>query len=210
MRRLRDIFGKRRPSVGANEFEVPLDQDPRWKRFNGLGTPCACCGRTFSGVFDIGCNHPSYWEHGNFRDCGDDHMQVGSDYLSSDFCKIGEHNFVRTVLRLPIVGTEKEFGFGCWGSVSKDTLQRYLDAWTGKAPFEGGFSWLSNTLPTFELQYAAGPIACDMILGGANERPLLYVHGGDLADAQAKGITFDHLLDIYAASGTDIRPHLVD
>ena len=34
-----------------------LDLDARWRRFNDPDRSCPCCGRTFSGVFDIGFDH---------------------------------------------------------------------------------------------------------------------------------------------------------
>ena len=40
------------------------------------------------------------------------------------------------------------------------------------------------------------------------ERPALTAQSGPLAQAQQNGISFDQLLDLYAACGDDIRPHL--
>ena len=65
-----------------------------------------------------------------------------------------------------------------------------------------------NPLPVIG---SSEPLPCNLILGAAGERPILEVHDGahELAELQETGITFDQLLDIYAAAGQDLRPHLM-
>jgi hypothetical protein len=74
--------------------------------------------------------------------------------------------------------------------------------------FEGCFAWLMNRLPGFEFD---DWLPCNLLPGAAGQRPVLEVHDGahELAVLQETGITFDQLLDIYAAAGQDIRPHLL-
>lgn len=188
-----------------------LSNDPRWRRFNDRNAPCPCCGRVFQGVFDIGYDHPAPWPHGNRAEAGVDVMSVGEDSLSSDLCAFGEHRFIRAVLPLPIRGSDQVFSFGPWGSVNPDNYARWVEAnATGDfSRFEGCFAWMMNKLPGVEMD---DWIACDLIPHeDPSRRPVLHVHDGHpLAVWQEEGITFDRLLDIYAAAGQDIRPHLLD
>ena len=66
---------------------MSLSEDPRWQRFNNSERPCPCCGRTFSGVFDIGFDHPQPWPHGNREQSDQDVLAVGKDSLSADLCR---------------------------------------------------------------------------------------------------------------------------
>lgn len=189
---------------------MDLSEDPRWQRFNDSSQSCACCGRSFDGVFDIGYDHPNPWPHGSRQESGEELLQVGDDRLGTDLCEWGPHRFIRCILPLPIIGTDQRFAFGPWGSVNPENFDRYVkhsyDEATGQ--FEGCFAWLMNTLPGFEFDEW---LPCNLIPGAEGERPVLEVHDGshELARLQEDGITFDQLLDIYEAAGQDVRPHLI-
>jgi hypothetical protein len=189
---------------------MSLQQDPRWQRFNDSSRPCPCCGKTFSGVFDIGYDHPDPWPHGNRSSSGQDVLAVGTDTLSADLCRLGEYRFIRCVLPIPIIGADQTFAYGPWGSVNPANFDRYVRADLEGKPesFEGCFAWLMNSLPGFDIKE---PLPCNLVPGAAGERPVLEVHDGahELAELQETGIDFDRLLDIYAAAGQDIRPHLL-
>ena len=189
---------------------MSLESDPRWQRFNNSNRPCPCCGRVFEGVFDIGYDHPDPWPHGNRAQSGKDVLAVGNDRLGTDLCELGEYRFIRCILPLPIVGTDQRFAFGPWGSVHPDNFDRYVTSSThpDNAEFEGCFAWLMNALPVIG---GSEPLPCNLVPGAAGERPILEVHDGahELAELQETGITFDQLLDIYAAAGQDLRPHLM-
>ncbi|MEQ9693606.1 DUF2199 domain-containing protein [Shimia sp. SDUM112013] len=183
-----------------------LDLDARWRRFNDPDRACPCCGRTFSGIFDIGFDEPDSWPHPPLAETGTDDLSVGEDRLTADLCRIDGDRFIRCVLPLPIRGSDEVFFFGVWARVGDGVFFAYLDAINGTgASFDGAEAWIMNDLPLFE---SDDPIAATLSSGDAGARPVLSVRSGPLADAQKDGISFDHLLDIYAASGTDIRPHL--
>ena len=186
-----------------------LAEDPRWQRFNDSSTPCPCCGQVFSGVFDIGYDHPDPWPHGNRGESGQDVLAVGTDSLGTDLCRMDKYRFIRCVLPLPIIGSDQVFAFGPWGSVNAENFDRYVQAeLEGKLEgFEGCFAWLMNRLPGFHFD---DWLPCNLVIEGVDQRPVLEVHDGahELARLQEDGITFDQLLDIYAAAGQDIRPHL--
>lgn len=189
---------------------MELANDPRWQRFNDSSRPCPCCGRVFDGVFDIGYDHPDPWPHGNRAESGQDTLSIGTDTLSADLCRFGEHRFIRCVLPLPIQGTDQMFAFGPWGSVNRQNFDRYVQAELSGTltEFEGCFAWLMNVLPGFEFD---DWLPCNLVIEDPTQRPVLEVHDGshELAELQENGITFDQLLDIYAATGQDIRPHLL-
>lgn len=185
-----------------------LSQDARWLRFHDRNWTCPCCGLGFSGVFDHGCDHPDPWPHGDLRGSGKDLLRVGDDALSADLCCLGEDRFIRAIMPIPIRGSDRFFNFGVWGSAHPDQFDAYVRAWHDDRPedFAGCFSWLCNALAGFP---GADPIACDLHPAPRGQRPNLMTHAPSaLHDAQTEGISFDALLDIYAAPGTDIRPHL--
>jgi len=190
---------------------VSLSEDPRWRRFNDRDTPCPCCGRTFNGVFDIGYDHPDPWPHGNRAASGEEELIVGEDSLGTDLCVFGKYRFVRCILPIPIIGTEARFAFGPWASLAPDRFDEYLLNFADAThpPLDACFAWLMNLLPGFDF---AKPLPCDLVVGAEGQRPTLWVQEGshELAECQREGITFDRLLDIYAAAGQDIRPHLMD
>jgi hypothetical protein len=188
-----------------------LASDPRWRRFNDAGFRCGCCGQSFGGVFDISFDHPDMWPHGNREASGETSLTVGEDRLTSDLCRLGDDHFVRCVLPIPIRGSDEVFSFGVWGSVATENFDRYVKGWQAEdyGDFDGCFSWLTNALPGIPTSES---VPCDLVIGELTQRPKLFAHedAGAVRDAQSQGITFDDLLDIYAASGQDIRPHLMD
>ncbi|MGR3515161.1 MAG: DUF2199 domain-containing protein [Paracoccaceae bacterium] len=178
---------------------MDLSSDPRWQRFNEI-----------KGVVDIGYDHPDPWPHGNRSDSGQEVLYHGTDTLSADLCRWGEHRFIRCVLRLPIQGSDQSFAFGPWGSVNPANFDRFVQAeLTGALDsFEGCFAWMMNRLPGFDMN---DWLPCNLLIEDPKERPVLEVHDGShaLAQLQEDGISFDQLLDIYAAAGEDLRPQLL-
>lgn len=180
-----------------------LDLDVRWRRLNDPDWVSPGSGRTFSGVFDIGFDHPDAWPYGPALEGTE--LQVGEDKLGSDLCRVGEARFIRCLLPLPILGSDEVFHFGTWAAVAPTDFYTYLDACFGEAEFDGCPALLANLLPDFETD---GDLPCILTPGPDGERPRLMAQDGPLLTAQESGISFDRLLDIYAASGQDIRPHL--
>ncbi|MEM9708115.1 MAG: DUF2199 domain-containing protein [Pseudomonadota bacterium] len=185
-----------------------LADDPRWQRFNDPETPCACCGRQFSGIFDIGFDHPDPWPHGNRAAAGKTVLEVGEDRLSSDICLLGEHRFLRAVLPIRVIGADEEFAFGPWCLVEEADFIAYAQSLAGaEEMFEGCEGWVMNRLPGVGME---GFLPCDLQAApDPSDRPSIRMRpGSDLAEYQVSGISFDGLLDIYAAAGQDLRPHL--
>ncbi|SNR58350.1 DUF2199 domain-containing protein [Puniceibacterium sediminis] len=179
-----------------------LDLDARWRRFNDPLRACPCCGKHFSGVFDIGFEEPDDWPHGPRSE---EMLKVGDDKLSSELCRLNNRRFLRCVILLPLRGSDTEvFFFGLWAEVSPTDFYAYLDGSTEDgAPVTSIPATVANDLPHF------GDAAHGTLVPGTGlERPRLIIAEGPLAEGQKNGISFDELLDIYAASGKDIRPHL--
>ncbi|MBO9409549.1 DUF2199 domain-containing protein [Shimia sp. R9_1] len=183
-----------------------LALDSRWRRLHDPDWVSPKSGRSFGGLIDIGYDHPDPWPHGDLQGCGQEVLEVGDDKLSADLCRCDGLRFVRAMLALPIRGSDEAVQFVIWAHLADADFYRYLDDATGETPgFEGCTAWLMNDIPGFESET---PLEGALIAGGAQERPRLSLKDGPLAEAQKAGITFDALLDLYAATGNDIRPDL--
>lgn len=179
-----------------------LALDSRWRRFNDETRACPCCGQTFNGIFDLGYEHPEGWPHGQ-RDGGET-LIVGDDKLATDLCRFDGRYFLRCVLALPVKGADDSLSFGPWAEVSGEVFQLYLTCLDDKE-FPQSEGLLANVLPLFE---DAEQLPVTLQQTDPNQCPALSAAAGSLAEAQTNGISFDQLLDIYAAAGQDIRPHL--
>jgi hypothetical protein len=116
------------------------------------------------------------------------------------------------VVRLPIRGSTSEtFELGPWSSLSRDHFAIYVENFVRPDQHRLGpwFGWLSN-------QFAGYPntlgLKCHVQPRDARTRPIIELEPTDhpLARQQREGITFDEILDYYAAAGHDIRPALLD
>jgi hypothetical protein len=187
----------------------PLDEDPRWRRLKDEGRVCGSCGVSHKGLFDLASFRPEHWA-GEERYEPNGALRLDGDFLSEDFCVIGgESFFVRGVLELPIIGSGGEtFGYGVWSTLSRENFGRYVDGFdAGHRGDEDWFGWFSNRLKgwpdTLHLK-------CRVRARPGRQRPRFLLEPTDhpLALAQGAGVNFDRLLDIYAATGHDIRPLL--
>ena len=186
-----------------------LDLDARWRRFNDPNRVMPGSDQGFSGVFDIGFDHPGPWPH----EARDDQpfVKQGEDQLTADLCRAGEQRFVRVVMSFPIQGADDEaLHITPWVEVSPAAFYAYLDTFDGAdAPaVDDAPATLVNQLPGFEGE-TEDPLPVLLHFPGPEARPIALAQSGKLAEAQENGISFDQLLDIYAAFGQDIRPHLL-
>lgn len=190
---------------------VPLSRDPRWLKLHDCEWLCPCCGESHQGLFDIACDKPDFWQ-GPEEQSPNSEVLTSDNVLTEDFCILnGEHFFVRCVLRLPIIGTTDEhFAFGVWATLSKENFDIYLDAFDAGNSEDLGpwFGWFSNKLPGYPDTLN---LKCQVYPQGDRQRPHIMLETTDhpLAIEQRLGITFDRLLEIYAASGHDMRAALL-
>lgn len=188
---------------------MTLDDDPRWRRFMGRSGPCPCCGNVMQGIFDISYDRPISYDD-NLPKEPNSAFTYDRNILTEDFCILDEHRFVRCILPLPIENSSEQFAYGVWGTVKPeyfpDIVERFDDGTQGAVgPY---FSWLSNRV----YDCPDRPVKSTMYMQNDRKRPILMVEEEDhpLFTKQRDGITFDELLDIYAACGHDMRPHLSD
>lgn len=171
-----------------------LALDARWRRLQDK----------FGGVFDIGFDMPDAWPHAE-PDDETPEVVAGPDRLAPELCRLGDSRFLHVILPLPIRGADETLFLAPWAEVAAATFYGYLDHIADGAPFVAAEGKLANDLPLFPDSLSA-PMTLQP--GGDGARPLLLASDGPLADAQDAGISFDQLLDLYTATGHDIRPQL--
>ena len=183
-----------------------LALDSRWQRLMDPDYVSAG-GKTFGGLVDIGFEAPDAWPHATPAETGEEVVELGADKLSADLCRLDDTHYLRVILPLPVRGAEEAALFSLWAAVSPEDFARYLADWQGtaEAPFTTAPAWLMTDLPGYE---SDTPLHGTLTAQDEGV-PRLTLDGTEpLAAAQAEGISFDALLDLYAALGTDLRPHL--
>ncbi|WP_319824176.1 DUF2199 domain-containing protein [Thalassovita sp.] len=182
-----------------------LALDARWRRFNDEARTCPCCGRRFSGIYDLGFDHPSDWSHDARGDAP--FVKEGEDQLSPDLCRHGDNRYLRAVLSMPVQGAEESILITPWVQVSPEIFYGYLETWDDpSAPLPpSAEAILANDLPGLA---AAGSLMT-AAFPNRDARPILSFRDSTLNQPMTQGISFDRLLDLYAAFGDDIRPHLL-
>lgn len=189
-----------------------LKNDARWRRIHDKAWVCGCCGEAHGGLFDLASWKPEFWP-GAEEQQPNTNLSGATHILTEDFCILeGEHHFVRAVLELPIIGAPGEvFGFGVWSTLSERNFRLYAQTFDSGEQDELGpwFGWFSNRLKGYPDTLN---LKCQVRPRGGRQRPLIELDATDhpLAVEQQHGITFDHLLELYALNGHDIRASLTD
>lgn len=183
-----------------------LADDLRWHRLNKRDWTCPTCGEQHRGLFDLAARHPVQWPHGEDYE-PNAALRLDGDFLSEDFCVLrGEHFFVRSLLFLPIIGSDESFAFGVWGSLAREKFRIYVDTFDSGVQGHLGpwFSWFSNELRSYG---DTVNLKVQMRPRNGRQRPYLELMSDDhpLAQDQRNGITFDRVLDLYALYDHDIR-----
>ena len=189
-----------------------LESDPRWRRLHDRSWVCPCCGETHSGIFDIAHNKPDPWQGG--EECSPNSAAVASThFLSEDFCVLkGEHFFLRCVLEIPILGTERAcLGFGIWSNVQSKSFTQCVETFDDGRQGELG-PWLGRIANQMNGYPDTFNLKCRIHPRSGRQRPRIEPESADhpLALDQRNGITFDRLLEIYAVNGHDLRSALAD
>jgi hypothetical protein len=152
---------------------------------------CATCAQWHEGWPDIGYDQPHYTK---------DISETERDrrvFLTSDLCVLdNESFFVRCLLFLNVEGTEDNFAWGVWSSLSKANFQRYQASYDDDmSEWDPMFGYLANRLPhypdTLSLKLSVQP-------GKRGERPTVELEPTDhpLAVDQRDGLAFEKLLEI--------------
>lgn len=168
------------------------------------GFHCAGCGHFHDGLFDLEFAHPDPWRGPTDLKPNSavlTALNLGQDFLSEDLCLMGEHRFVRSILPMPVLGTDHHFAFGLWASLSPRQFLIYIDHFDGPdaAQMPPAFSWVSNRLP------GAAPLPVPAQLQAQNhrQRPVLTITDTEhpYYTHQTQGLTPAALVDLYAQFG---------
>jgi hypothetical protein len=177
--------------------------DPRWQQLENHPWHCASCGETHVGIFDLGCMKPDFWQ--DAAEVSPNSALADSTHcLTEDFCILNnEHFFVRCVLMLPLIGYPGEyFGFGVWSSLSEKNFDKYAASFDDGEPEDMGpwFGWFANRLKGYPDTLN---LKCQVHPQAERQRPWLELEQSDhpLARDAHEGITYERLLEIYAAYG---------
>jgi hypothetical protein len=191
------------------ECIVRLQADLRWRRLHDRSFVCPSCGETHWGLFDIAYGKPDAWPGPEERSPNYAAL-TSTHFLSEDFCILeDQHYFVRCVLKLRILGSDEDFGFGVWSTLSKKNFAIYSETFDvgnqeGLGPW---FGWFSNRLLGYSNTFN---LKCQVHPRGGRQRPSIELDSTShqLAVEQRNGITFDRLLEIYTTHGHDLRSAL--
>ena len=189
-----------------------LEDDPRWRRLHARKFKCASCDGEHQGLMSWAFGWPYLWS-GEPKIRSNRELRVDQSGLWEDFCIVdNQHFFVRCVLRLPIRGSATEtFELGMWSSLSRANFLIYVENFNRPDQWRLGpwFGWLSNQLAGYPDTLG---LKCNVQPRDDRIRPTIELEptGHPLGRQQREGITFDEILDHYAAAGHDIRPALVD
>jgi hypothetical protein len=177
--------------------------DPRWKQLQHRSWDCISCGQTHVGLFDLGCARPDFWRDSE-QPLSNSAISGSTHCLTEDFCIVdNEHHFVRCLLRLPLVGSPGEyFGFGVWSTLAPKNFDKYVSTFDsgdqdGLGPW---FGWFSNRLKGYPDTLN---LKCHVHPQPGRQRPWLELEATEhpLARESLRGITYERLLEIYAACG---------
>jgi hypothetical protein len=122
----------------------------RWK--------CDSCDKWHYGpCLDFSYFSPAYWSKEDKQSIQIGFFDSGAEglpttFLDQDICIIyGEHYFVRGIIHLPIIGTVQTFGWGVWGSLSRENFEKLLIMGDDPKRVElpPMFSWLSNRIDDY-------------------------------------------------------------
>lgn len=182
---------------------IDLRNDPRWLR---LSDPYFTAGPFTGGSFELDIDRPAIWTGGDPVG-GDDDFDP-DNFLSQDFCIIDDRQFlIHCNTELPILGGGgKALAFGIWAEISRASFGAYFN--TFDEPDQSGLGQLAGSFAN-RLSGFAETLGqpCTLRPRGGRHRPLVLLNDMDhpLAQAQRHGITLDRLLDLYAASGIDLK-----
>ena len=117
--------------------------------------------------------------------------------LDADLCV---HNstdhYVRGVLSIPIIGSDRRLDFGAWSTLSETNFHRYADAIedSSKNPPGDMLGWFSNQIPGYPETMG---LKCLVAPQSGERRPILELEPTDhpLAVQQISGVTMDAALE---------------
>jgi hypothetical protein len=180
--------------------------DPRWDQILKRSWTCTSCGDVHNGLFDLGSAKPDPWQDPPIY-LPNSAVTNSTHCLTEDFCVLdGQHYFVRCVLQLPLLGMQgKCFAFGVWSTLSKQNFDLYVENFDHGERDDIGpwFGWFSNRL---ELYPDTLNLKCRVHPQPGRQRPWIELEPTQhpLVKDSREGITYERLLEIYAAYGHSV------
>lgn len=155
------------------------------------GFQCGTCGKWHEGLpLDYGYDHPDYWSESLKGSVG--------CFLNSDLCVIEKRDyFVRGLIEIPILGSERSFRWGVWTSLSKPNLDKMVKLWNDQKLLDEPpyFGWLSNSINFYPQTLN---LKANVRSRTIQERPYIVLEPTDhpLSVEQQCGITQERLCEI--------------
>ncbi len=186
--------------------------DHRWTQLMETGADCSC-GQRHTGLIELAFLTPADWPGVPARE-PNEAMRLDGDFFSEDYAvREGKYFAIRCVLPLPVAGCSPPASvLVVWASVEKADFEKLHanprpEMTNPPERFQARLiNRISGYPNTFGLLGVAFPQA---------DSPPLLVLGkppGDAPDLHPlvaehrDGMTFDRLLEVYAAQGHDLRP----
>lgn len=153
---------------------------------------CTTCGEEHEGLPDLSFASPFYF--GTVPE-GE---RTKRATLTDDTCVIDKEDFfVRVCLPIPIRGTQAEFVWGAWVSLSQTNFRRYVEMFKVDLPDGEGpyFGWFCNNLPGYPETLN---LKTQVYLQKGGKRPLIKLEPTDhpLSVHQREGIPLSDLMGI--------------
>lgn len=156
---------------------------------------CTTCGKVHDGLAALTFHAPAPYDWASPQERATDWV------LQSDFCRFKDVDFyVRSVLVLPIIGSDQTLEFGVWSTLSKANIDRYWDSFEESDQSKLGpmFSYFANAMPGYPQTTA---LVCNVIPQDNRQRPLIEFQEVDhpLVHHQLHGISHDEAMAYYHA-----------
>jgi len=166
---------------------------------NTLKYKCSGCGQVHEGIPHVVCKAPCYYDGASPED------REKNFKLTSDTCVMKEgddtHYFVRAAMLMPIRGTDVQFGWGIWVSLSEKNFNRYLALRTDEeiAAEPAYFGWFANNIG--EDYPDATRLKCRVDLQPGNKRPLVTLEPTEhpLSREQREGMSVEQVAKILSS-----------
>jgi hypothetical protein len=147
---------------------------------------CTSCHEWHDGLPDIGFDAPL-----PYAELTDEEKETIAT-KSDDLCSIRDEDFfIRGVLMIPIAGTDAQFGWGVWVSLSRTNYEGYLELYDEPDPADepSYFGWFCNRLPWY---FDTWLLETTVHLRPYPERPRVELEPSD------------HLLNVHQRHGIDL------
>lgn len=102
---------------------------------------CASCEQMHEGAPSFSFNAPAEY---------DSTSSDKSQTLLSDFCCLPDSYYIRTILEIPIIGSDQPFLWGVWVSQSEENFKYYQEHFDDNLLGRETFGWFSNKIPYYK------------------------------------------------------------